>query len=133
MQASRPKATAAPSAQQQQHEQQLHVESAFDVEQIWLQLEMQLAPLLKHARKQMKRLDGEVLQLVPAHVEQQIDAVLEGSSADEEEDDEDEDQEDDDMLLGDDGQQAAGTAAARRPAKKAKLLPVEDRSGLSLC
>jgi hypothetical protein len=151
------------STQQQQqasfdpflHEQELaaalHVGEGFDSEQVWLQLDMQLAPLRKRLRKLLSQIDGSSdaaagaaaaagLRLVPVEVEEGIDAVLDGSDTDggsgsegdegfEEGDDGDEEMLGSDLQEGDgeeeDGQQ--GTAAAAAAGGHRKPLPTEDR------
>lgn len=61
----------------------LHVDDHFDVEQIWMQLEMQSEPLLKRVKRLMKKIGPEPAIVTP-EVEKQIDGLLEGGPGDDE-------------------------------------------------
>jgi hypothetical protein len=128
----------------------LHVGEGFDSEQVWLQLDMQLAPLRKRLRKLLGQIDGSSssggaeaaaaagLRLVSAEVEAGIDAVLGGSDSGSDAEDEDEDDADgfadgDEPMRSDDDdlqEAAAGEAqgqAAAAAGGRRKPLPTEDR------
>ena len=120
--------------------QSIHVEDGFDAEQVWLQLELLTGPLLRRSRKLLNRLKQQPPDaLVPAEVEEGLDAVLadgdeeaEGSEGGEKEGEEaasSEDGEEEEGSEEEEGEEEGGEAKKlqKRPKKKAKLLPVEDR------
>ncbi|KAF8071236.1 ceeh-2 [Scenedesmus sp. PABB004] len=132
-----------PGEQQQQQQPggaepppELHVGEGFDSEQVWLQLDLQLAPL----RRRLRRLVGQLeaggrgaASIVSPEVEAGIAAVLgdapSGSDGGGGSDDGG-DERADGSGSGDEegGDEEGGPRGTARPAaKKAKLLPVEDR------
>lgn len=68
---------------------QLHVSEGFDAEQVWLQLDMQTAPLLGRVKRLIKNVqDSGVSSIVPAGVEKSIDDILQADGAGSDEDQE---------------------------------------------
>lgn len=60
----------------------------FDTEQIWLQIELQLSPFVKKARK-LIRIVGEEASLIPEEVEEALEELLGGEDSPESNDEED--------------------------------------------
>jgi len=58
----------------------LHVDAHFDAEQVWMQLEVQAAPLMRRVRRLVKRAGGAAA-LVPADVEARVDGLLAGGGS----------------------------------------------------
>jgi hypothetical protein len=140
-----------PFLQEQELAAALHVGEGFDSEQVWLQLDMQLAPLRKRLRKLLGQIDGSGdgaaaagLRLVPVEVEEGIDAVLEGTDSDSgsgsegdeafrdgDDDDGDEEMMGSDLQDGegeeDEGHRGKTAAAAAAAGGRRKPLPTEDR------